>query len=141
MENIFIFQKGTLIFINIFLLLKVFNFINNSPFSPSMRNIINEIIYNNIYLYENDKENNITKINELEILYKDVIEGIENFINDNIYQNENGTFFNETSCYNIFKNIDNETNQKNIKFMIEYSNLQLLTDIELSFTEKDIDLF
>ena len=129
MENIFIFQKGTLIFINIFLLLQVFNFINNSPFSPSMRNIINEIIYNNIYLYENDKENNSTKTNELEILYKDVIEGIENFINDNIYQNENGTFFNETSCYNIFKNIDNETNQKNIKFMIEYSNLQLLTDV------------
>ena len=125
MENTFKIKRGSVLLIKFFSIILSFNFINNSLFSPSLINIIDNIIDNNIDSNETDQIDNNTELNSLELLYKDVMEGIGEFINDNIYKNKD---FKETPCYKVFKGINNETNQNNIKLMIQYSNLQLLTD-------------
>ena len=126
MAKFFTFKKGTIIlFINILFLIQINIFINCYPFSPNMINFINGIITNNNN--SNEKDYNNTENIDLSILYKDVIEGIVSFVNDNLYQNNS---FNETECYKkTFDDINNETNQQNIKYMIKYSNFKLLADV------------
>ena len=116
--------KNALLLINIFLLIIIISFIGCTSFSPDMYDLIPEMIYIN-----NNNSNNTdneTQKNDLGILYEDIINGIENFVNDNIYINNS---FNETDCYKYLKDINNENNQKNIKYMIQYSNFQLSADV------------
>ena len=115
--------KNALLIINIFLLIVNISFIDCSSLSPDI-DMINEMIYIN-----NNKSNNTDhekQRTDLGILYEDVINGIEQFVNDNIYINNS---FNETDCYKYLKDINNENNQNNIKLMIQYSNFQLSADI------------
>ena len=124
MAKLFNFKKGTIIFINILLLIQINIFINCYPFSSSNINLINEIITNNNN--SNETDNNTDTI-DLSILYKDVIEGIVTFVNDNLYENSS---FNETECYKkTFEDLNNETNQQKIKSMLKYSNFKLLADV------------
>ena len=116
--------KNALLLINIFLIIEIISYIDCSSISPDMIDIINEIakINNN----SNDRDNQTEEI-DLENLYEDVINGIEIFINDNIYPNNS---FNESECYNKYlKGINNKTIQKEIRTMIQYSNFQLTTDV------------
>ena len=117
-------KRIIILFINILFLIQINIFINCYPLSSNTINFINEIMINNNN--SNEKDNN-TEYIDLSILYKDVIEGIVTFVNDNLYENNT---FNETECYKkTFGDINNERNQDNIKYMIKYSNFKLLADV------------
>ena len=103
-------------FKNFLLFILVISFSDNS-ISSNLFNVIDNL---NV---DNKTANNT---HELENLYKNILDGITTFVNDNILQNNT---FNETTCYNYLKNIDNETHQNNIKIMIQYTNFKLTTEV------------
>ena len=109
-------QKFETLFKNIFLFIFFISFSNNS-LSSNLYNIMDSM-----------NENNSTSNNthELEDLYKNILDGVTTFVNDNILLSNS---FNETPCYNYLKNIDNVTHQKNLKSMIQYTNFKLITEV------------
>ena len=103
-------------FKNIILFILVISFCNNS-ISSNLFNVIDNLAVDN-------KTANNTQ--ELENLYKNILDGVTTFVNDHILPDNT---FNKTACYNYLKNIDNITHQNNIKTMIQYTNFKLTTEV------------
>lgn len=117
-------------FKNIILFILVISFSNNSM-SSELFNIVDNLNT------DNKTENNT---HELENLYKNILNGVTAFVTDNILQNNT---FNETSCYDYLKNIDNKTHQDKIKIMIQYTNFKLTTEVtdEIECKRNDLQYY